>query len=273
MDEPQFIYGTAWKEERTQALVELAISLGFRAIDTANQRRHYFEAAVGQAIAGAIEQGVVNRSDLWLQTKFTFQRGQDHRLPYDATAPIGIQVQQSFASSLQHLGTDTIDSYLLHGPTQRAGLAAADWEAWRAMEALFDRGAARQLGISNVSADQLDQLCQSARVKPSIVQNRCYAAQGWDSDVRQRCREGGIAYQAFSLLTANRALLLHPELAQIAARHGRTPSQIVFRFALEIGIIPLTGTTSAEHMRADLEALHFELAPGEADRIERLLLP
>src|SRR5580658_7866935 len=109
---PDFLYGTAWKEERTTALTELAVRTGFRAIDTANQRRHYFEAGVGQALDALYRGGVVTRADLFLQTKFTYQAGQDHRLPYDPAAPIGLQVEQSFASSLEHLGVAAIDSYV-----------------------------------------------------------------------------------------------------------------------------------------------------------------
>src|SRR5947208_384069 len=137
---PRFLYGTAWKEDQTQRLTELALRQGFRGIDTANQRRHYHEAAVGQAIAESIASGLVTREELFLQTKFTFRRGQDHRLPYDPAAPISIQVEQSFASSREHLGTEIIDSYVLHGPTQRNGLTPSDWEAWRAMEKLHDSG-------------------------------------------------------------------------------------------------------------------------------------
>src|SRR5690349_24427000 len=95
---PAFLYGTAWKEDATQSLVELAMSQGFRGIDTANQRRHYQEDAVGQAIAVTIERGLVKRNDLFLQTKFTFRRGQDHRLPYDPTASIRTQVEQRLSA-------------------------------------------------------------------------------------------------------------------------------------------------------------------------------
>ncbi|MGZ3439972.1 MAG: aldo/keto reductase, partial [Polyangia bacterium] len=104
---PSFFYGTAWKEERTAALTRLALDAGFLAIDTANQRRHYFEAAVGEAIAASGRA----RAGLFLQTKFTHTDGQDHRLPYDPAATPPEQVEQSFASSLVHLGTDRIDSY------------------------------------------------------------------------------------------------------------------------------------------------------------------
>jgi diketogulonate reductase-like aldo/keto reductase len=263
---PRFLYGTAWKEHETERLTELALRQGFRGVDTANQRRHYDEAAVGRAVAG----GLITRENLFLQTKFTFQRGQDHRLPYDPRAPIAIQVEQSFASSLEHLGTRVIDSYLLHGPSQRSGLAPADWEAWRAMEAIQESGRARLLGVSNVSLEQLEELCRGARVRPRFVQNRCYAELGWDRDVRNFCSRNGLVYQGFSLLTANRKALARPELLRIAQRHDRTVAQIVFRFALDVGMLPLTGTTDAGHMRADLEVFSFSLDPEEIERIERL---
>jgi diketogulonate reductase-like aldo/keto reductase len=268
---PRFLYGTAWKEDETRRLTELALRAGFRGIDTANQRRHYHETAVGEAVRAAVEGSLVARNDLFLQTKFTFRRGQDHRLPYDPDAPIATQVEQSFASSLEHLGTDVIDSYVLHGPTQAAGLAAADWEAWRAMEALHDGARARLLGVSNVRLEQLRRLCEGASIRPRFVQNRCYAARGWDRAVRQFCAAHGLTYQGFSLLTANREVLAHPEVGRVARRHGRTVAQVVFRFALDVGMVPLTGTTDAGHMRADLEVFDFRLEPEEVERIEGLV--
>jgi diketogulonate reductase-like aldo/keto reductase len=267
---PRFLYGTAWKEDDTKRLTDLALRQGFRGIDTANQRRHYHEAAVGHAVAESVESGLVARDGLFLQTKFTFRRGQDHRLPYDPDAPIPVQVEQSFTSSLTHLQTDRIDSYLLHGPTQRVGLTPADWDAWQAMEAIHDSGRVRLLGVSNVTLEQLQSLCQQARVRPRFVQNRCYAARGWDRQVREFCSVNGLVYQGFSLLTANRVALARPELARIADRHGRTVSQIVFRFALDVGMAALTGTTDADHMRADLEVFDFRLAPEEIAQIEGL---
>src|SRR2546421_12714771 len=110
---PTFLYGTAWKEDRTAKLTELAIRTGFRGVDTANQRRHYFEAGVGQGLAAAYRADIVKRADLFLQTKFTYREGQDHRLPYDPKASLSVQVAESLASSLEHLGTDYVDSYVL----------------------------------------------------------------------------------------------------------------------------------------------------------------
>lgn len=267
---PRFLYGTAWKEDETQRLVELAIHQGFKGIDTANQRRHYHEAAVGEAISSSIASGIVKQEDLFLQTKFTFRRAQDQRLPYDAQAAIPTQVEQSFASSLKHLGTERIDSYLLHGPTSSVGLTSDDWTAWRAMEAIHDSGRARIIGVSNFSLEQLRCLCRDARIQPRFVQNRCYAARGWDRQVREFCADNELGYQGFSLLTANRKSLASSELARIAKLHGRTAPQIVFRFAMDVGMIPLTGTTNAEHMQTDLNVFDFNLTPTEVERIESL---
>jgi diketogulonate reductase-like aldo/keto reductase len=265
-----FLYGTAWKEEATEGLVRLAIEAGFRGIDTANQRRHYFEAGVGAAVAGAIADGLVRREELFLQTKFTYRDGQDHRLPYDANADPATQVRQSFASSLEHLRVDAIDSYVLHGPSRRRGLSAEDREVWRAMEELYNAGKARFLGISNVALDQLESLIAIARVRPAFVQNRCFARSAWDADVRAFCRRNEIVYQGFSLLTANVAELRTARFQEIVERTGRTPAQVVFRFAQQVGMLPLTGTTDAAHMREDLSIADFTLLPADLTRIERI---
>src|ERR1041384_4295324 len=98
---PAMLYGTAWKEDATESLVFGALTAGFRGLDTANQRKHYHEAGVGRGLARALHGGL-RRDQLFVQTKFTHLAGQDHRLPYDAAAPIGEQVAQSFASSLAH---------------------------------------------------------------------------------------------------------------------------------------------------------------------------
>jgi diketogulonate reductase-like aldo/keto reductase len=262
---PRIIYGTAWKEDRTKALVLEAIAAGFRAFDTANQRRHYVEEDVGAAVRTAIAAGTVMREDLFLQTKFTYQRGQDHRLPYDPDCDLTTQVRQSIASSLEHLGVTRIDSYLLHGPSRSGGLGQADWETWRAMEDAVDEDLIRLLGISNVSAGQLDALLARARIRPVFVQNRCLARAGWDAEVRAICRTHHVIYQAFSLLSGNRQVLLKPRVTEIARHHNKTVPQTVFRFAVQLGMLPLTGTTDAAHMRHDLELFDFTLTQDETE--------
>src|SRR6201993_1537768 len=200
---PLIMYGTAWKEDRTQALVLEAIAAGFRAFDTANQRKHYVEEEVGAAVRTAIASGIVKREKVFLQTKFTYQRGQDHRLPYDPNCDLTTQVRQSIASSLEHLGVTRIDSYVLHGPSRSSGLGQADWETWRAMEDAVDEGLVGLLGISNVSGDQLDALLGRARIRPVFVQNRCLARASWDAEARALCHTQGVVFQAFSLLSGN----------------------------------------------------------------------
>lgn len=267
---PPLLYGTAWKEDDTETLVTAALAAGFRGIDTANQRKHYHEAGVGAALRAALASGQVGRDQLFVQSKFTFRDGQDHRLPYDEHAPIDVQVAQSYARSLEHLGLDRLDSLVLHGPSQRTGLGPDDHTAWRAMEALVDAGQVARLGISNVTASQLDDLAGFARIAPTFVQNRCYASRGWDADVRAACARHGYRYQGFSLLTANRPVVAHRDLVAIATKHRRTPAQIIFAFARALGMLALTGTRDPIHMRDDLASTAIELSPAELATIEQL---
>jgi len=222
---PNFLYGTAWKEDRTAALTELALRSGFRGIDTANQRRHYFEAGLGQALATAYDAGLLTRADIFLQTKFTYWRGQDHRLPYDPAASLSVQVAQSMASSLEHLGTDYVDSYVLHGPSTNYDWAEDDAEVWGAMTRERDAGRTRLLGVSNISLQQLEQMESAHSEAPAFVQNRCFARLGWDREVRSFCRERKIVYQGFSLLTANTDVLAHPLIKGISQRRKATVAQ------------------------------------------------
>jgi diketogulonate reductase-like aldo/keto reductase len=270
---PAFMYGTAWKEERTEELVLLALAAGFRSIDTANQRRHYVEAGVGNAVAEFAKRTGVARADLFLQTKFTYAAGQDQRIPYDPSLDAAAQVRQSFESSIEHLRTTYVDSYVLHGPSSRRGLAPTDLTVWRAMEELHHGEKARLLGVSNVSLEQLVTLEHEAAVKPAFVQNRCFASTGWDRDVRAFCNEHSMVYQGFSLLTANARELGSPAVRHIADRLGRTPAQVVFRFALQVGMLPLTGTSSANHMKEDLGSLGFELTDADLLAIEQVGAP
>src|SRR5499426_3380376 len=255
---PEFLYGTAWKEDRTPALTEQALRAGFRGIDTANQRRHYFEAGVGEALAAAYRAGIVTRADLFLQTKFTYEGGQDHRLPYDPAAPLSTQVAQSMASSLEHLGTDHVDSYVLHGPASGSG-----WTE-------HDAGRTRLLGVSNVSLRHLHQMFAGGAEPPAFVQNRCFARQGWDREVRAFCRERRIVYQGFSLLTANLEVLHSRKVAEIAARLRATTPQVVFRLALAVGMLPLTGTSDPTHLKQDLASRNLSLSADDVSAIERL---
>jgi diketogulonate reductase-like aldo/keto reductase len=268
---PAMLYGTAWKRAETAGLVALAIERGFRGLDTACQPKHYDEAAVGAGVAASLGRGL-RRSDLYLQTKFTPVSGHDpNRIPYDPRAPVAQQVNQSFSTSLRNLGTDFVDCLVLHSPLANFEQTRV---AWQAMETLVDTGGVRQIGISNCySPKDLEALYLAARIKPAIVQNRFYAATGYDREIRAFCREREVLYQSFWTLSANALLLAHPTVVALATTHSRTPAQIVFRFLTQIGVVPLTGTRSEAHMAEDLAIFEFEMPRADVEAIDALLSP
>ena len=113
-------------------------------------------------------------------------------------------------------------------------------------------------------------LCEKATHKPMVVQNSCYAAFGWDKLVREICTAHGIIYQGFSLLTANREVFIEPAIRTIAAKYQTGLAQVVFRFSQQIGMLPLTGTTNAQHMKEDLACDSFTLTQEELALIETI---
>lgn len=265
---PKILYGTAWKKQRTADLVEQAIKLGFRGIDTACQPKHYEEAGVGAGLVRCLSHEV-NRKDIYLQTKFTPIDGQDpKRIPYDPKASLSAQVEQSFEASRKNLQTDYLDCLVLHSPlTDESQLL----EVWQAMEGLVKKDGVKQLGISNCYAlSTLKHLHEKAEIKPAVLQNRFYAQTGYDRDIREFCRQQNILYQSFWTLTANAQILLHATVESLARKYAKTTEQIFFRYLTQTGIIPLTGTTSVEHMREDLAIFEFELTAGEREAVGRL---
>lgn len=267
---PPLLYGTAWKEERTTGLVQKAVLHGFRGIDTACQPKHYNEAGVGQALKLLKAQGI-EREELFLQTKFTPLDGQDPtRVPYDPSASLDKQVQQSFGASLKNLGVSTIEALLLHAPLHRHEQTMS---VWRAMEELHQQGVVRMLGISNCYAlEALQRIDADAAVKPSIVQNRFYRNSGYDKPLRNWCRDRQIHYQSFWTLTANPHILSHPVLLTIARDKEKTPEQIFLRFLTIQEITPLIGACSEVHMAQDLAIFDFDLDDQEMQKVDSLLV-
>lgn len=267
---PRIIYGTAWKKNDTAHWVEQALLSGFRGIDTACQPKHYDEAGVGKGVASCIETGLVTREELYLQTKFTPVNGHDpSSIPYDAKASLSDQVNQSFECSLQNLQTHYLDCLILHSPIANQQQLL---EVWRAMEEIFRLGGARQLGISNCYAlETLTFLYESAEIKPAIIQNRFYADTHYDRNLRGFCRPRDILYQSFWTLTANPGVLAHATLKALTVKYRRTSAQLFFRYLTQLGIIPLTGTTSEQHLRDDLAIFDFELTTEECLQIDALL--
>ena len=246
-----------------------AIGLGFRGIDTACQPKHYHEAGVGEAVAVCLEQGL-QRDELYLQTKFTPLNGHDPlQIPYDANATLSQQVAQSFERSLLNLKTGYLDCLILHSPLANNQNLL---EVWRAMELIFHNGGVKQLGISNCYAvEQLDFLYRTADVKPAVIQNRFYKDTEYDRKIREFCNNHQIIYQSFWTLSANPQILTHEVLQNLASNYQRSTAQIFFRYLTQIGITPLTGTTSVSHMRDALAIFEFELDANECTKIAKLL--
>lgn len=219
-------------------------------------------------MAACLNDGLT-RADLYLQTKFTPVSGHDpSQIPYDPGARLAEQVAQSLQVSLRNLETSYLDCLVLHSPLTNAGNTN---EVWRAMEAVADAGSARQLGISNCySLETLRTLYRSARVKPAVVQNRFYAQTGYDREIRAFCKQCGIIYQSFWTLTANPHILVHDQLGSLASKYRRTPAQILFRYLTQIDVVPLTGTTSQQHMREDVQIFEFRLTDSERDALTHL---
>uniref|UniRef100_A0AC35GC53 NADP-dependent oxidoreductase domain-containing protein n=1 Tax=Panagrolaimus sp. PS1159 TaxID=55785 RepID=A0AC35GC53_9BILA len=263
---PRFIYGTAWKKDRTTELVVKAVLNGFRGIDTACQPKHYQEDLVGQALLTLQKEHNISRENLFIQTKFTSLDGQDpQRIPYDRNAPLKEQVSQSFAKSLSNLHTDYIDSLVMHGPMRAYDKTL---EVWHVFEELHSQGKVKQLGISNFyDPEAVARLYFDAKVKPAVIQNRFYADSGYDILIRKFCKEHNIYYQSFWTLTANPTIINSNAVKKMAEKRGITTSQIFFRFMMDIGVIPLTGTTSETHMKQDLAVLDMPSLSSEEIQI------
>ena len=176
---------------------------------------------------------------------------------------------QSFASSLEHLGTDYIDSYVLHGPTRRVGLAPADWEAWCAMEAIHTSGRARLLGVSNVSLNNWIYCAGRARAATLRAESLfCRARLG--SRRGGFCAANQIIYQGFSLLTANGEALAHPACGDCPASWPLDHSNRVSVRAGR-GHVAADRDHEPEHMRTDLDVFDFHLNKDEIECIETLV--
>jgi diketogulonate reductase-like aldo/keto reductase len=263
------IYGTAWKAERTANLVYQALQKGFRAIDTACQAKHYNQSGVGEALTRAVSEGWLKRENVFLQTKFTAIAGQDHRLPYDKNAPLEDQVLQSFQKSLSDLQTDYMDCLLLHGPMQTV---AETLRVYTVFEDLVDQGLVLNIGISNIyDTELLSTVYDKVRIKPRFIQNRFYADTGFDVSLREYCRQRSIIYQSFWTLTANPHVLNSASVCSLSARHSITTAQVLFAYVRRIGILPLTGTTSEQHMMEDLDVENVRLTDEEFVLVEKSL--
>ncbi|KAI1083906.1 Aldo/keto reductase [Whalleya microplaca] len=257
---PKLLYGTAWKKDATADLVSSALKAGFRGIDTAAQPRHYKEPLVGAAVKSAIAEGVLQREELFIQTKFTSIDGQDlDDLPYSPEAPLEEQVHTSVASSLQNFRCHDaeepyIDSFVLHSPLRKLSDTT---KVWKTLETYVPHKI-RQLGISNAPLSVVDYLCTSPdiTVRPACVQNRFYPATRWEVGLRAYCRQKGIRFQTFWTLSGNPQLLRSAPVQLLASNVGIESAVALYSLVLGLeGTSVLDGTTNETHMNDGLRGI------------------
>ncbi|KAI1795556.1 Aldo/keto reductase [Ganoderma leucocontextum] len=260
----KMIYGTAWKKERTTALVVSAVLHGFRTIDTACQPKHYREDLVGAALQILYDEHGIKREDIFLQTKFTSIDGQDQTqpLPYDPKTDIPTQIQSSIQTSLKNLRTTYLDSLVLHSPLRTLPQTLI---AWRTLISLQESGVVRKIGVSNTyDVAVLEALERDGGRRPDVVQNRWFEGNQWDNAVWAYCVQHGTQYQSFWTLSGSPTLLRHSTIRSIASAKGCTPAQALFRIAQLNGVAPLCGTTNEQHMDDALGAEKLDLNDVQA---------
>ena len=251
---PFIMYGTAWKKEKTASLVSQAVESGFRFIDTACQPKHYNEAGVGKGWKEAAARLGLNRSDFFLQTKFTSVNGQDpNNIPYDEFGELEEQVKQSLGKSLTNLQTDYIDSLVLHSPMRTYD---ETMRVWRVFESFVKENKVRQLGVANFyDHNKFLDLYEDAHIKPKVVQNRFYSDSGFDAELRSLCKAYGVTYQSFWTLTANREAIKSTKWKTIAKSKRLTPQTLMYAYMMAKGHTPLSGTTDSTHMKEDVDIM------------------
>jgi diketogulonate reductase-like aldo/keto reductase len=261
---PALVYGTAWKKDATATLVYQALSHGFTGIDTACQPKHYREDLVGAGLRQALADGVLKRSDVYVQTKYTSLSGQDpDNIPYDPKASITEQVKASVAVSLKNLrsgedetsasdGNSYLDALVLHSPLKTID---ETMEAWHTLEK-YVPSQIRSLGVSNCNIHTLMDIYERATIKPAVLQNRFYPNTKFDIGIRKFCREKAIIYQSFWTLTANPGLVFSPEVGSLANQTGISEQAALYAMVLGLGnTVILDGTKKVQTMKEDHVAL------------------
>jgi 2,5-diketo-D-gluconate reductase A len=246
---PQLGFGV-WRvpDAEAEKAVGLALEAGYRSIDTATLYRN--EEGVGRAVRA----GDVPREELFITTKlWNSDHGHDDAL-------------RAFDESLERLGLDYLDLYLIHWPVPAQDKYVATWKAF---EKLLADGRVRAIGVSNFPVDHLTRLIENAEVAPAVnqIELHPYLAQ---SELRALHGLHGVATEAWSPLGQGRGLLDDPALAPIAAKHGKTPAQVVIRWHLQLGNVAIPKTVTPERITENLDVFDFELDGDDLKAITTL---
>lgn len=230
--------------------VKTAIAKGYRSIDTAQVYRN--EESVGRGIRAAIDEGLVAREELFVTSKVW-----NDGLSYEETLA-------AYASSLEKLGLDYLDLYLIHWP----GLDTNYIEAYKALEKIYQDGCVRSIGVSNFHVHHLEHLLKETTVIPVINQIE-FHPHLTQEEVRNYCKEHRIQVEAWSPLM-NGSLLEEALIQQLASKYNKTPAQIVLRYDVQHGVVTIPKTMTPSRMTENLDVFDFALADEEMAQLDAM---
>ena len=242
---PPIGFGT-WKlaaGEECETAVKAAIAAGYRLIDTA--KFYGNEQSVGRAV----KESGVPREEIFVTTKLW---------PTDFFDP-----RKAFEKSLRELGLDYLDLYLIHWP-----VPAIPKGVWQALEQLADEKLARAIGVSNYGIGDIERLLGYARIAPAVNQIK-FSPFDFAEESLARCKEHGILVEAYSPLTRG-ASLGDETIQNIAQKHGKTPAQVMLRWCVQHGTVPLPKASHSEHMHENLQVFDFTLGEDDMRALDQL---
>jgi 2,5-diketo-D-gluconate reductase A len=235
-------------DAETEATVTAALGVGYRLIDTAENYRN--EGGVGRGIRAS----GVDRDEIFVTTKFNERwHGVD-------------EAQQAFANSAERLGLERIDLLLIHWPNPKKDRYV---DAWRGLIQLLEDEKLRAIGVSNFKPAHLDRLLDETGVAPHVNQVQLDPRIG-RADERRYHEAHGIVTECWSPIGAGGDLLADPTIGDVAQAHGKSPAQVVLRWHVQLGLIPIPKTSKPERLVENLGVFDFELSPEEMDRLAGL---
>lgn len=246
-------FGTWQSKDGDEAYnaVKAALEAGYRHIDTA--------AAYGneESVGKAIKDSGIDRKELFITSKLW---NRDHG--YESA-------KKALDTSLAKLGTDYLDLYLIHWPNPvqfRDEWQQRNADTWRAMEEALDAGKVRAIGVSNFRAHHLDELLKTAKVTPAVNQIFLNPSDTEDEVVAYN-KEHGILSEAYSPLGTGKIFTI-PELKDIAAKYNKSVAQVVLRWSLQHGFLPLPKSVHADRIKQNTEIFDFELSDDDIKKID-----
>lgn len=227
-----------------------AIRTGYRLIDTASSYKN--EEVVGAAIRQSIAEGIVKREELFVTTKAYIQE-----MGYD-------NLKEAFWRSLDRLGLDYLDLYLIHMPL------GDYYGAWRAMEELYSEGKIRAIGVCNFDAARLMDLCYNVNIKPMVnqIERHPHFQRMDELAVMKRL---GVQPEGWAPFAEGlKGMFTEPVLQKIAAKHGKTAAQVILRWNIQQGVVIIPKSVHKERMEENMEIWDFDLDHEDMERIKSL---